>query len=42
MAILDYAKRLGIGISSFVSVGNKADVSGNDLIHTGPRIVGPL
>ena len=33
IAILDYAKRLGIGISSFVSVGNKADVSGNDLIQ---------
>jgi acetyl coenzyme A synthetase (ADP forming)-like protein len=33
LAILDYAKRLHIGISSFVSVGNKADVSGNDLIQ---------
>ena len=33
LAILDYAKRLGIGISSFVSIGNKADVSGNDLIQ---------
>jgi acetate---CoA ligase (ADP-forming) len=33
LAILDYAKELGIGISSFVSVGNKADVSGNDLIQ---------
>jgi acyl-CoA synthetase (NDP forming) len=33
LAILDYAKQLGIGISSFVSVGNKADVSGNDLIQ---------
>ena len=33
LAILDYAKRLGIGFSSFVSVGNKADVSGNDLIQ---------
>ncbi len=32
IAILDYAKRLNIGISSFVSVGNKADVSGNDLL----------
>ena len=27
------AKRLDIGISSFVSVGNKPDVSGNDLIQ---------
>lgn len=27
------AGRLGLGISSFVSVGNKADVSGNDLLQ---------
>src|SRR5688500_8870825 len=33
LAILDYARRLDIGISSFVSVGNKADVSGNDLLQ---------
>jgi acetyl coenzyme A synthetase (ADP forming)-like protein len=33
LAILDYARRLNIGISSFVSVGNKIDVSGNDLIQ---------
>ena len=33
LAILDYARRLNLGISSFVSVGNKADVSGNDLIQ---------
>ena len=33
LAILDYAKQLNIGISSFVSVGNKADVSGNDLLQ---------
>ncbi|HKG22431.1 MAG TPA: bifunctional GNAT family N-acetyltransferase/acetate--CoA ligase family protein [Blastocatellia bacterium] len=33
LAILDYARRLNIGISTFVSVGNKADVSGNDLIQ---------
>jgi acetyl coenzyme A synthetase (ADP forming)-like protein len=32
LAILDYARQLNIGISSFVSVGNKADVSGNDLL----------
>ena len=32
LAILDYAKKLDIGISTFVSVGNKADVSGNDLL----------
>jgi len=33
LAILDYARDLGIGISQFVSVGNKADVSGNDLLE---------
>jgi acetyl coenzyme A synthetase (ADP forming)-like protein len=33
LAILDYARRLHIGFSTFVSVGNKADVSSNDLIQ---------
>jgi len=33
LAILDYAKKLNIGISTFVSVGNKADISGNDLLR---------
>ena len=33
LAIIDYAAQLNIGISHFVSVGNKADVSGNDLIE---------
>lgn len=33
LAILDYARRLNLGMSQFVSVGNKADVSGNDLIE---------
>src|SRR5262249_48402286 len=32
LAILDYARDLHIGVSSFVSAGNKADVSGNDLL----------
>lgn len=32
VAILEHARDLHIGISSFVSVGNKADVSGNDLL----------
>jgi acetyl coenzyme A synthetase (ADP forming)-like protein len=32
LAILDYAADLNIGISTFVSVGNKVDVSGNDLL----------
>jgi acetate---CoA ligase (ADP-forming) len=33
LAILEYAAQLNIGISQFVSVGNKADVSGNDLLE---------
>jgi acetyl coenzyme A synthetase (ADP forming)-like protein len=33
LAILDYARQLHIGLSTFVSVGNKADVSSNDLIQ---------
>jgi acetate---CoA ligase (ADP-forming) len=33
LAVLDYARQLGIGLSTFVSVGNKADVSSNDLIQ---------
>ena len=33
LAILDYANHLNMGISSFVSVGNRADISSNDLLH---------
>jgi acetyl coenzyme A synthetase (ADP forming)-like protein len=33
LAVIDYANELGLGLSSFVSVGNKADISGNDLIQ---------
>lgn len=33
MAILSYVEKLNIGISSFASIGNKPDVSGNDLIQ---------
>jgi len=33
LAILEEAHRRGVGISSFVSAGNKADVSGNDLLQ---------
>src|SRR5207248_5895761 len=33
LAILDYTEQLGLGISMFVGVGNKADVSGNDLLQ---------
>jgi acyl-CoA synthetase (NDP forming)/L-amino acid N-acyltransferase YncA len=32
VAVLEHAARTGTGMSSFVSLGNKADVSGNDLI----------
>lgn len=33
LAALDYASELGIGISAFASLGNKADLSGNDLLE---------
>jgi acyl-CoA synthetase (NDP forming) len=32
LSVLDYAREYGIGIAQFISVGNKADVSGNDLL----------
>jgi acyl-CoA synthetase (NDP forming) len=32
IALIDVARELGLGIGSFVSLGNKADVSGNDLL----------
>jgi acetyl coenzyme A synthetase (ADP forming)-like protein len=33
VAVLERCRKLGLGISSFVSVGNKADISGNDLLQ---------
>lgn len=33
LAVLEYAQELGLGFSSFVGIGNKADVSGNDLLQ---------
>ncbi|MEM3312846.1 MAG: GNAT family N-acetyltransferase, partial [Thermoplasmatales archaeon] len=33
IAVFDITTRLGLGLSSFVSVGNKEDISGNDLIQ---------
>lgn len=33
LVILEYAKNLNLGISTFVSVGNRADVSSNDLLQ---------
>ncbi|MEK7217195.1 MAG: GNAT family N-acetyltransferase, partial [Chloroflexota bacterium] len=32
LAAMDYAAAVGLGLSSFVSMGNKADISGNDLL----------
>jgi len=40
LAMLDYASELHLGIADFVSIGNKADVSVNDLLaywHDSPR-----
>jgi acetyl coenzyme A synthetase (ADP forming)-like protein len=33
IAIIELANQRGLGLSTFVSVGNKADVSGNDLLE---------
>lgn len=33
VGLLRWATRLGLGVSSFVAVGNKADVSGNDMLQ---------
>lgn len=32
-SFLDHAYRLGLGVSSFVSLGDKGDISGNDLLQ---------
>ncbi len=32
LAIIESTRSLGLGLSSFISVGNKADISGNDLL----------
>lgn len=32
LSVLDYAKEYGIGISQFASIGNKPNISGNDLL----------
>ncbi|HEX6589766.1 MAG TPA: acetate--CoA ligase family protein [Longimicrobiales bacterium] len=32
LSVLDYAAEYGIGVSQFVSIGNKPDVSGNDVL----------
>jgi acetyl coenzyme A synthetase (ADP forming)-like protein len=33
VTILDYAREYGIGVSKFMSLGNKADISGNDALE---------
>jgi acetyl coenzyme A synthetase (ADP forming)-like protein len=33
LSILEHARMLNLGFSTFISVGNKADISGNDLIQ---------
>lgn len=33
IAVIDRTRELGLGMSTFVSVGNKADISGNDLLQ---------
>jgi acetyl coenzyme A synthetase (ADP forming)-like protein len=33
IALMDVATEMGIGVSSFASVGNKSDLSGNDLLE---------
>lgn len=33
IAVIDLANKLGIGVAEFVSAGNRADVSGNDVVE---------
>ncbi len=33
LAVIEYANTLSLGLSTFISVGNKADLSGNDFIQ---------
>lgn len=33
LAIMEFATSLGLGLSTFISIGNKADISGNDLLR---------
>lgn len=32
-AIMEFASSFGLGLSTFISIGNKADISGNDLLR---------
>ncbi len=33
LAIIEHANRLGLGLASFISIGNKADLSGNNFLQ---------
>ncbi len=33
LAIIEHANRLGLGLTTFISIGNKADMSGNDFLQ---------
>jgi acetate---CoA ligase (ADP-forming) len=33
VTVIEHANRLGLGLSSFISIGNKADLSGNDFLQ---------
>ena len=33
LAIIEHANRLGLGLSTFIAIGNKADLSGNDFLQ---------
>jgi acetyl coenzyme A synthetase (ADP forming)-like protein len=33
LAVIEYANNLSLGLSTFISIGNKADLSGNDFIQ---------
>ncbi len=41
VAVIDEAARLGIGLSGFVSAGNKIDISGKTCSSTGSRTTAP-
>lgn len=41
LALIDFAAARGLGVSSFVSVGNRADITANDLLSSGRRTRAP-
>ena len=42
IAVMGQAAELGLGLSTFVSIGNKADISGNDLLAIGTTTRTPM